>query len=284
MRRLYQAGEIGQALYAEGEYNHPMALEDSLRISPGLNHWRNNLPSTYYCTHALAPLMSATDTWPVSVNALSIASPEGYRPLNPRRGDLGAVMLCRMDNGSVFRLFQTGVPGHSIWYRIHGTRGLIEHTRGPGYWGPGQLRVVHDPWDLLPDEVAERTYLPDFPAWARKAGEAGHGGGDYFTTYYFSKAIRTGKQPYLDVYRGVAMSLVGVLGWKSALQNGAPFSVPNMRREEERRACESDEWSPFPEDAGPGQPFPSIRGDTKPPAAATRFARKVWKGIGYVGK
>ncbi len=284
MRRLYQAGEIGQALYAEGEYNHPMALEDSMRISPGLNHWRNNLPSTYYCTHALAPLMSATDTWPVSVNALSIASPEGYRPLNPRRGDLGAVILCRMDNGSVFRLFQTGVPGHSIWYRIHGTRGLIEHTRGPGYWGPGQLRVVHDPWDLLPEEVAERTYLPDFPTWARKAGEAGHGGGDYFTTYYFSEAIRTSKQPYLDVYRGVAMSLVGVLAWKSALQDGAPFRMPNMRSEEERSAYENDEWSPFPEDAGPGQPFPSIKGNIKPNAAAVRFARKVWKGIGYEGK
>jgi predicted dehydrogenase len=284
MRRLYQNGEIGQALYAEGEYNHPMALEDTMRISPGLKHWRNNLASTYYCTHALAPLMSATDTFPVSVNALSIAAPEGYRPLNPRRGDLGSVILCRMDNGAVFRLFQTGVPGHSIWYRIHGTRGLIEHTRGPSYWGPGQLRVVHDPWDLLPEEVSERTYLPDFPAWARKAGEAGHGGGDYFTTYYFSEAIRTGKPPYLDVYRGVAMSLVGVLAWKSALQNGAPFSVPNMRREEERQAYENDEWSPFPDDAAPGQPFPSIKGNIKPSAAAVRYARKVWQEIGYTEK
>jgi predicted dehydrogenase len=284
MRRLYQMGEIGQALYAEGEYNHPMSLEDTMRISPGLRHWRNNLPSTYYCTHALAPLMSATDTLPISVNALSIASPEGYRPLNPRRGDLGSVILCRMDNGAVFRLFQTGVPGHSIWYRIHGTRGLIEHTRGPGYWGPGQLRIVHDPWDVQLEEVCERTYLPDFPVWARKAGEAGHGGGDYFTTYYFSEAIRKGKQPYLDVYRGVAMSIVGILAWKSALQDGAPFSVPNMRREAERKAHENDAWSPFPEDAGPGQPFPSIKGDLKPSTAAVHFARKVWQGIGYEGK
>ena len=36
-------------------------------ISPGLNHWRNWLPPTYYCSHALAPLMCITDTMPKSV-------------------------------------------------------------------------------------------------------------------------------------------------------------------------------------------------------------------------
>ncbi len=39
MRRRYQNGEIGDALYADGEYNHPMALDDVMRISPGLTHW-----------------------------------------------------------------------------------------------------------------------------------------------------------------------------------------------------------------------------------------------------
>jgi predicted dehydrogenase len=283
MRRLYQAGEIGQALYGDGEYNHPMALDDVLRISPGLRHWRNNLPSTYYCTHALAPLMAATDLWPVSVNALSIAAPEGHRPLSPRRSDLGSVILTRMNNGAIFRLFQTGVPGHSIWYRIHGERGLIEHTRGPGYWGPGQLRVVHDPWDAREGEIGERTYLPEFPAAARKAAEAGHGGGDYFTTRDFADAIRAKRQPYLDVHRGVAMSIVGIQAWRSALENGKPVEVPDLRDEGQRREHEADDWSPYPEDAGPGQPYPSIRGDITPSKEAVRHARKVWRGIGYHG-
>ena len=70
MRRLYRTGEIGEVTYADGEYNHPMSVENGLDISPGLNHWRNWLPSTYYCTHALAPLMMITDRMPVKVNAL----------------------------------------------------------------------------------------------------------------------------------------------------------------------------------------------------------------------
>lgn len=284
MQRLYRNGEIGTVLYAEGEYIHPMAQDDVLRISPGLRHWRNNLASTYYCTHALAPLMTITDTMPVSVNALSIPAPASYRPLGVATQDLASVILCRMDNDAVFRLVQVALPGHSVWYRMHGTRGLMETTRGPGYWGPGQLRVALDPWEVEDGVVVERTYLPQFPEWARKAQGAGHGGGDFFTTHFFGEAIRSGTPPYLDVYRGVAMSLVGSMGWKSALANGAPVEVPDMRNETIRKQHENDDWSPFPEDEAPGQPPRSIRGHYEPTADAVAHAREVWKNIGYTGE
>ena len=74
MRRLYRDGVVGEVRYAEGEYTHPMPIEDSVRIAPGLGHWRNNMPPTYYCTHGLAPLMAVTDTMPVAVNTLSVES------------------------------------------------------------------------------------------------------------------------------------------------------------------------------------------------------------------
>jgi len=35
MRRLYRAGEIGRVLYAEGEYNHPMAADQHLWSGSG---------------------------------------------------------------------------------------------------------------------------------------------------------------------------------------------------------------------------------------------------------
>ena len=73
MRRLYQNGEVGEMQYGEGEYNHPFDSQGYNRLSPGLNHWRNWIPSTYYCSHTLAPIMYITDTHPVSVNALAIS-------------------------------------------------------------------------------------------------------------------------------------------------------------------------------------------------------------------
>jgi predicted dehydrogenase len=275
MRRLYQTGEIGQVTYAEGEYNHPIDPAGMNKLSPGIMHWRNWLPSTYYCTHALAPLMVITDTMPVSVNALGIAAPEVTQPL-PRYNDPGSVILCRMDNGSVFRIFGLWLPGHSNWYRVHGTHGAMEITRGPGYFGPEQVRVWHDPWDCPGGTPTERTYVPQWPEHGDLAEKAGHGGGDFWTSFLFANAIRSGEQPYLDVYRGVTMSSVGILAWKSALSNGAPFSVPDFRSEAARVAFELDGWSPWPIHAGPGQPPPSIRGLVEPSPEAVAHAREIW--------
>lgn len=280
MRRLYCTGEIGRVTYAEGEYNHPMEPDAINRISPGLKHWRNWLPSTYYCTHALAPLMVITDTMPTSVNALSIAVPEVTRSL-PRYNDPGAVILCRMDNGAVFRIFGLWMPGHSNWYRVHGTHGAMEITRGPGYFGPEQVRVWHEPWDCPEGVPTERTYVPSWPEQGDLAAKAGHGGGDFWTNFLFANAIRTGEPPFLDVYRGVAMSSVGILAWKSALANGVPFDVPDFRSEAARAAYESDRWSPWPQHAGPGQPPPSIRGIIEPSDEAMARGKRIWAEAGY---
>ncbi|MEE2710954.1 MAG: Gfo/Idh/MocA family oxidoreductase [Gemmatimonadota bacterium] len=280
MQRLYRTGEIGEVTYAEGEYNHPMDLEDVLRISPGLNHWRAWIPSTYYCTHALAPLVYITGTRPVKVNGLSIVNRDVDKK-TVRIADPGSVILCRMDNGAVFRLFGLTLPGHSNWYRVHGTRGAMEITRGGGYFGPGQVRVWHEEWDRKPDEEAERVYTPDWPEHGDLARQAGHGGGDFWTNFHFANAVRSGTPPFLDVYRGVAMSSVGILAWKSALEDGRPFEVPDFSDEVARKPYEDDHWSPWPNHTGPGQPPPSILGTPEPSPESVAYARKVWKEIGY---
>jgi predicted dehydrogenase len=285
MRRVYRSGEIGRVTYAEAEYNHPIDPVTINRLSPGTGHWRNWLPSTYYCTHALAPLVMITDTLPVSVNGLSIAAPELTDAL-PRVNDPGSVILCRMDNGAVFRLFGLWLPGHSNWYRVHGVHGAMEITRGPGYFGPGQVRVWHDHWNRSDGQPVERVYTPDWPEHGALADRSGHGGGDFWTNFEFANAIHTGQPPFLDVYRGVSMSSVGILAWKSALQNGAPFAVPDFRREADRQRVADDHWSPFPAHAhlAPDQPPASIRGPIKPPRAAVQNARKIWKAQGYTGR
>ncbi|MCD6416402.1 MAG: Gfo/Idh/MocA family oxidoreductase [Planctomycetes bacterium] len=283
MRRLYRTGEIGEVTYAEGEYNHPMSARDRIAISQGMNHWRNWLPSTYYCTHALAPLVFITEQMPVKVNGLSIARRE-VDAETVRVGDPGSLILCRMDNGAIFRIFGIILPGHSNWYRVHGLHGAMEMTRGPGYFGPGQIRVWHEPWNCPEGVPTERSYVPDWPEHGDLARQAGHGGGDFWTNFAFANAIRSGEPPFLDVYRGVAMSSVGILAWKSALQDGAPFDVPDFRNESSRRKVADDHWSPFPSDGAPAQAPPSILGTPRPTQAGIENARKEWDKQGYKGE
>jgi hypothetical protein len=247
-----------------------------------MNHWRNHIPPTYYPTHAMSPIMYVTDTRPVSVNALAItASDQDKENLHVRVGDPGAVIICRMDNGAVARLMGLGMRGHSIWYRFHGSRGLMENLRTGNQ---GMLRVVHEDWDRGADDVAEKIYQPEFPVHADLARRAGHGGGDFFTNYHFAEAIRKNKQPYLNVYRGIDMTLVGIQAWRSCLEEGARFEIPDFRDENTRKKYENDDWSPFPEDRKPGQPWPSIKGQITPSAEAKAYARQVWKDMGYEGE
>ena len=279
MRRLYLAGEIGAVTYAEGEYNHPMAPEARLALAPDMDHWRNWLPPTYYCTHALAPLVYITGTMPVKVNALSIACPEAVEE-TVRVADPGAVILCRMDNGAVFRIFGLILPGHSNWYRLHGSRGAMEIARGTGYFGSGQIRVWHEEWDRSPGEPLERTYVPDWPEYGDLARKAGHGGGDFWTTFHFANAIRSGEPPFLDVYRGVAMSSVGILAWKSALEDGQPLEVPDFSDEASRKPYEDDHWSPWPNGPGTGEAPPGMQGARVPTEENVAYAREVWGKLG----
>ena len=159
----------------------------------------------------------------------------------------------------------------------------MEITRGPGYFGPGEVRVWHEPWHLESGQETERVYRPDWPEHGDLARKAGHGGGDFWTSFHFARAIRSGEQPFLDVYRGVAMSSVGILAWKSALEDGRPFDVPDFRDEAARKPWENDHWSPWPEHAGPGQPPPSILGRREPDPEHVPYALRVWKDMGYEG-
>lgn len=243
-RRLYLDGEIGRVMYAEGEYNHPMSIDDYLWYSPGAKHWRNHIPGCYYSTHALAPLMYITDTIPVEVSCSLIP--------NPATDEIGAfkrdgyVMLVRMDNGALFRIFGD-VAGHSCAYRFHGTKGAMECVRGHGYFGPEQVRIWHEPWDMEGSKPLEQTYFPSWPSHKAEADATGHGGSDFFTEYEFAQAIKTGTQPFLDAYRGIMMSNVGIIAWRSAHKNGAFLPVPDIRSGKAQEKLLSDHLSPFPD-------------------------------------
>ncbi len=280
MRRLYQAGEVGTVTYAEAEYIHPDPAEVVMGRSPGKDHWRNWIPATYYCTHSLAPIMFITETWPEKVNGFVMTNPSDD-PVTQRTlkyNDPCSMIALRMDNGAVVRLVQVRLRGHGVWVRVHSSRGLMENLR----WGDrSMLRVVREQYHEERRYPEEMIYKPDFPEYHEQAMQAGHGGGDFFTNYHFAQAIRSGEAPFLDVYRGVTMSIVGPLAYRSALNDSNTVDVPDFRREEDRVAFEADDWRPGPH---PDQPAPSIQGRLQPSQEQIEFSREVWRKHGYDGE
>ena len=249
-------------------------------ISPGVDHWRNWMPATYYSTHSLAPVMYITDTWPEKVNGFIVPHSAGLSDpafrLRPLRHDLASMIALRMNNGAIVKLLQVSLRGHGIWTRIHGSTGQMENTR-IGEWHYLRLRKEQF-LDKKRREPKEQIYFPDFPihndlAWA-------HDGCDFFMTYHFAEAMKRNEQPYLDVYRGAAMSAVAIQAYRSALADSAPMVIPDFKKEAVRRKFANDNWNPDPAKHTKKQPWPSIEGNVKPDKKGLAFAKNIWETRG----
>ncbi len=278
MKRLYESGELGEVMFAEGEYVHNMPEKNSYYISPGRYHWRNCIPPTYYGTHALAPLMFATNTMPKRVTGFTVRIDPAYRKGQIKFGDNGGIVMCEMDNGAVFRTLQGGLRPDTREYRLYCTKGACEIERRTG-----DLFVWHNEWETG-GQPKQRAYLPKWPEHAELADKAGHGGGDFWVIYFFDKAIRENKQPWLDVYRGVAMSTVGILAWKSVVNGGIPFEMPDFKNEADRKKYENDTWNPIrKENIDPATQPPVTVTGWKPNDEDLAIAKAEWERTDYKG-
>ena len=75
--------------------------------------------------------------------------------------------------------------------------------------------------------------------------KAGHGGGDFFVVRGFLDCIRENKQHPFDVYFATRMSAVAIMAYRSMMQRGVPYDIPDFRKEEDRVKYENDNESPF---------------------------------------
>ena len=133
LKRVYDTGELGEMLYGEAEYCHPMSNSKTYKYAPGEFHWRNQIPSTYYCTHAIAQIMHITDTMPVRVNGfVPQIKDQSYRKYEYRQQDSGGIIVCQMNNGAVVRTLQGAFRTQSGIARLYGTKGSAEVERQTG--------------------------------------------------------------------------------------------------------------------------------------------------------
>ncbi len=243
MKEEYDSGAWGKAVYTEGEYVHPMSPEEYAMFTPTPTHWRALMPSGYYLSHSLAPLMYITGATPTRVNARSIYTDavRVEREGEPIK-DVASIMLCGMDDNSLARV--TGwakFGGHGNWYRLSCAKACAETVRGNEFRAQVRSCVWEEPI---------RELDTPYPFEAEKARCFWHNGGDYYVTVDFIDCVKEKRQPYLNVYRAAAMAAVGILGWRSSLHDGAEYKIPDFSKEAERLPYENDTASPFLDENG----------------------------------
>ena len=273
LRRVYRGGTLGHVLFAEGEYNHPLNpnnMAEVVRLRPSPEHWRNNIPISYYITHSLAPLMAITGQRPVRVSAMPVY---GYEeeiscPLNSR--DRAAIITTLNDDKSVFRVTGCAAFGaHENSYRICGELGQIENIRGSG----NRVMLNYNKWNV-PEGLEEHNYYkPEFPEEDKPFLEkAGHGGSDFYVFREFISCIKENRRPEFDEYFSTTMASVAILAHRSILNGNMPYDVPDFRKEEDRVKFENDTLTPFHGKNGEAPTLPSCSDVNYVPSEAKKAA------------
>ena len=258
MKSIVRGGTLGRILYAESEYNHLSPAAEMLGRCPGDYHWRRYIPATYYVNHALGPLMYFTEQRPVKVSAFAVQSydfMENYKFL--KCTDAFGMMNIVTDDGALWRLpgcSRVASPGGT---RLCGDKGTVERGRFLG----NDIYLFYEDWCVPEGKVRAQRYTPAFKKNAAIANKTGHSGSDYWVAYNFIEAIRTNTQPFFDVYKGCQMAAVGILGWKSILNNSQVYDVPDFIDKEEREKYRDDDLNPFVNSAEDVQTLPSSTKD-----------------------
>lgn len=230
---LVAAGRFGDVYYARSE-----------RVTNGKNHieealwrrtWRVGRNGVTYPTHNLGPVLQ---WFPNDRIARIACSGSGHHHVDPR-GDSYAqedsvVMLGKTENGCLIVHRQDILserPAAGYRFELQGTDGCFESaahaadSHRVSFAEDG--RSGHE-WTAL-DEY-EPEYLPDrWRTLPERASETGRDGGDYLVFEEFIDAVSDGREPLIDVHRGLDMTLPGLISQQSIGNDGEWVTVPDSR-------------------------------------------------------
>lgn len=250
MKRLYESNKIGEFEYAECEYAH-----NCEPIWPDItygekDHWRNNMYSTFYCTHSIGPIIHATSLRPVKVTGFESTMNERALRVG-RKGASWGMEIITLENGGIVRSLHGGLYKNSVWYSMNGSKGRMECAREDTK--AGDVSRIYVNCDAFSGEYKDNdveNYTP-----TRKQDELcrifGHGGSDFYTMYNFvEKILGNPEADIIDVYEAMDMFLPGMFAYRSILAGGIPMDIPNLRNKDEREKWRNDTACTDPKVAG----------------------------------
>lgn len=275
MWQRYKTGELGEAMYGEGEYIH-----DCSSIWPQItygerDHWRNRMHPNFYCTHSIGPLLMMTGLRPVKVVGFEVKPSEDLLALGDWRG--AGIEMVTLENGAVMKSIHGDLkrePG-SINYELYCKKGMMESGR----LEPASTLNVY--------KESERRCVGSWEKYepeARIAAESAsayqsHGGSDFYPTHFFIERIlgRPDGEWSIDVYDAVNMGICGLLAYRSVLAGNISIDIPDLRDKSQRDRFRNDNACTNPSVAG-DQLLPiSSYGEPEIPDEVYTKVRELWQ-------
>lgn len=238
-RNLFRAGAFGELFYTETEYYHDGGNPDketanigSLVYNPdGSRSWRWGFPPMLYPTHCTGFLTGVTGERVVKVSCLGWRSNQPALRAHPLRTEniyknpfwnQTALMLTNQDHASRCNIFWRCLAGgeraqwfgdEATFYMVKGgLHGDVQHSRDGG------TQAVQ-----VPQYWRDSPMLP--PPMRH---DSGHGGSAIFISAEFINALLEDREPEINLYESLAMTVPGIVAHQSAFKDGEQLAVPQF--------------------------------------------------------
>ena len=221
---MVEAGRIGEVVSLEGEFYNDCSAKWHMLTRGRRDHWRNFVPSTFYCTHSIAPMLYATGLRAMRVNGLEIPRMDYMAQVGARSGS-AAMEVMELSNGGMARSTHGNLRyPYTTKIRLIGANGSLEsNSETVTYYranGSGGFETR-----------SYKAAFVDFP-YRNHTDFGAIGNGDYSAVGFFLAKIfgddQWGKYA-IDIYSALDMALPGLLAFRSILNHGAPYAVPDFR-------------------------------------------------------
>jgi predicted dehydrogenase len=239
-RNLFNQRGFGELYYSELEYYHDRGDLDKLLTDKstrfyepdGSRLWRWGLPPMLYPTHCLGHLVGVTRERIKRVSCLGWGQQHPWLTENAYNNPhwcQSALMQTdeeHMVRCNIFWL-STADGERARWF---GDKGSL-HMAVNGLYGDSWLPRSHE---LDRDERVEPVDIPQY--WKSEMlpeamrHRSGHDGSHTFLAAEFINALVEDREPTVDVYEALAMTVPGIIANQSALKNGEQLEVPNFDR------------------------------------------------------
>lgn len=235
LNEMVKKGMLGEPYYAECMYLHNI---DGLFVYPNgktswRSYWQCGKRGNFYPTHSLGPIMNCLSD--DRITEISCFSP-GVRNDIGLKQDSGTTTMCRTEKGRLINLrvdCMSPRPHSTAYYHLQGTKGVFQSSTGFTDQHKVSIESETNPHNSMKWEPLS-NYNDLLPERYKNATEeqkaAGHSGGDFFLVDDFIKAIRTGKEPDVNVYKACEWTAVGLLSELSVVNNGRTMTVPHFKK------------------------------------------------------
>jgi predicted dehydrogenase len=220
--KMVQSGRIGDVLYAECEYIHPIP---ELIVDPetGAHKWRAERPPLQYCSHSLGPILEITQDR--ITRAMGLGQGHRIMPEHIVPGTIDIqVALFETEKGAIVKMTRSSlVPRHPMihYYTLQGTKGFVETDRMGPTEGLLYVQGEMERAQKFPVSFVDES-LPE----AARSG--GHGTAEYGVLQDFLKALETGTKSPLNEVRAMDLCVPGLIAEASAEQGGVWMEVPSF--------------------------------------------------------